>query len=215
MKVGILGSGIVGQVLGKGFASLGHDVKMGSREPGSDAIKQWVAGVGGRASAGTVAEAAAFGEVAVLATRWDGTENAIRLAGPQTLAGKVVIDVTNPLVFAPNAPPRLALGHTTSAGEQVQRWLPEARVVKAFNSVGNAHMFRPQFPGGPPDLFICGNDAAAKRTVTEIGKAFGWPGVINIGGIDGARLLEPLAMLWIVHGIRSNSWNHAFKLLRK
>lgn len=215
MKVGILGSGIVGQVLGKGFASLGHDVKMGSREPGSDAIKQWVAGVGGRASAGTVAEAAAFGEVAVLATRWDGTENAIRLAGPQTLAGKVVIDVTNPLVFAPNAPPRLALGHTTSAGEQVQRWLPEARVVKAFNSVGNAHMFRPQFPGGPPDLFICGNDAAAKRTVTEIGKAFGWPGVIDIGGIDGARLLEPLAMLWIVHGIRSNSWNHAFKLLRK
>ncbi len=215
MKVGILGSGIVGQVLGKGFASLGHDVKMGSREPGSDAIKQWIAGVGGRAAAGTVAEAAAFGEVAVLATRWDGTENAIRLAGPQNLAGKVVIDVTNPLAFAPNAPPRLALGHTTSAGEQVQRWLPEARVVKAFNSVGNPHMFRPQFPGGPPDLFICGNDAAAKQTVTEISKAFGWPSVIDIGGIDGARLLEPLAMLWIVYGIRSNSWNHAFKLLRK
>ena len=86
--------------------------------------------------------------------------------------------------------------------------------MKAFNIVGNAHMFRPQFPGGPPDMFICGNDASAKVKVTEILKAFGWD-VIDIGGIDGARYLEPLAMVWIMHGVRANSWNHAFKLLRK
>jgi len=214
MKVGILGSGNVGQALGAGFVALGHEVRMGSREPGSDTVKGWITRSGARASAGTFAEAAAFADTAALATLWSGTENAIRLAGPRNLAGKVVIDVTNPLVFTPNAPPRLALGHTDSAGEQVQRWLPDARVVKAFNIVGNAHMFRPQFPGGPPDMFICGNDAAAKKAVADICAAFGWP-AIDLGGIEGARLLEPLAMVWILYAIRSGSWNHAFKLLRK
>jgi len=96
----------------------------------------------------------------------------------------------------------------------VQRWLPDARVVKAFNIIGNAHMFKPQFPGGPPDMFVCGNDADAKKTVTDLCTGFGWP-VIDIGGIEGARLLEPLAMLWILHAIHSSSGNHAFRLLRK
>jgi hypothetical protein len=172
-----------------------------------------VARAGARASAGTFAEAAAHAEVAVLATLWAGTENALRLAGPQNLAGKVVMDATNPLDFG-HMPPRLALGHSDSGGEQVQRWLPGARVVKAFNIVGNAHMVRPQFPGGPPDMFICGDDQAAKRTVGEICAALGWP-VNDLGGLEMARYLEPFAMVWIVHGFRSNSWNHAFKLLRK
>ena len=163
---------------------------------------------------GTFADAAKFGDVVVLATSWSGTENALKLAGASSLAGKVVIDATNPLAFAPNAPPALAIGHTDSGGEQVQRWLPEARVVKAFNTIGHAHMFKPSFPGGPPDMFVCGNDADAKKTVTEICQAFGWP-VIDIGGIEGARLLEPICILWVLYGIRTNSWNHAFKLLRK
>lgn len=214
MKVGVLGSGVVGQALGAGFAALSHDVMMGTRDPGSEKVKAWVARTGEHASAGTFADAAAFAEVAVLATLWSGTEHAIRLAEPRNLAGKVVIDATNPLAYHPDAPPSLALGHTDSAGEQVQRWLPEARVVKAFNIVGNAHMVNPSFPGGPPDMFICGNDTAAKETVTGICEAFGWP-VTDIGGIEGARLLEPLAMLWVHYGIRSGSWNHAFKLLRK
>ncbi len=214
MKVGILGTGDVGQVLGAGLASLGHDVKMGSREPNADKVKTWVQKTGARASAGTFAQAAEFGELIVLATLWSGTENALKLARTENFKGKVVIDATNPLAFAPNAPPHLALGHTDSGGEQVQRWLAGARVVKAFNTVGNAHMVKPQFAGGPPDMFICGNDEAAKKTVTGILDAFGWA-VIDIGGIGGARLLEPMCILWVAYGIRSGSWNHAFKLLRK
>lgn len=213
-KIGVLGTGDVGRVLGAGFAALGHQVKIGSREPDSEKVQKWVAEHGAHASAGTFAETADFGSVLVLATLWSGTQSAIELAGPGRFAGKVVIDATNPLAFKPNAPPGLALGHTDSGGEQVQRWLPEAHVVKAFNTVGNAHMVNPSFPGGPPDMFICGNDDAAKKTVSELLTAFGWPS-IDIGGIEGARLLEPMCLLWVMHGIRSGSWNHAFKLLRK
>ncbi len=213
MKIGILGSGNVGQALGLGFAAHGHDVKMGTRSPESDKVKAWLAQAGSRASAGSYAQAAAFADVAVLATSWSGTENALGLAGPDHLAGKVVIDVTNPLDFSGGVP-RLVLGHTDSGGEQVQRWLPRARVVKAFNTVNNADMVHPQYEGGPPDMFLCGNDDDAKRTVTEICVAFGWP-VIDLGGIEGARLLEALAMLWILYGFRNNTWRHAFKLLRK
>jgi hypothetical protein len=214
MRIGIIGSGDVGRALGGGLATLGHDVMLGTREPASDKARAWVAKVGGRAAAGTFAQAAEHAEVAILATLWAGTENALRLAGAGRLAGKVVIDATNPLDFAHGVPPRLALGHTDSGGEQVQRWLPDARVVKAFNIVGNAHMVKPQFPGGPPDMFVCGNDAAAKTTVGEICGALGWP-VHDLGGIEAARYLEPLAMVWIVHGFKTNAWNHAFKLLRK
>lgn len=126
-----------------------------------------------------------------------------------------MIDATNPLDTSHGPPPRLAVGFDDSAGELVQRWLPGARVVKAFNIVGNASMFRPQFPGGPPDMFICGNDAAAKTTVTEICTSFGWPGAVDLGSIEMARYLEPLAMVWITFGIHSRTWSHAFKLLRK
>ncbi len=214
MKIGILGTGDVGQALGTGFATLGHDVKIGSRDPNQEKITAWVNKAGAKASAGTFAEAAAFGELAVLCTIWTGAENAIRLAGPDHLAGKVVIDTTNPLDFSSGIPPKLAVGHTDSAGEQVQRWLPHSRVVKAFNIVGSPHMFKPEFPGGPPDMFICGDDDPAKATVTDLLKTFGWS-VIDIGGIECARYLEPLAMVWIRHFFRVNSVNHAFKLLHK
>jgi predicted dinucleotide-binding enzyme len=214
MKAGILGTGDVGKVLGGGLARLGHEVMMGSRNPQSDKVKDWVGKTGRRASGGSFAETAAFGEVLFLATLWTGTENAIRLAGQRNFAGKVVVDATNPLDFSAGIPPKLALGHTNSGGEQVQQWLPEARVVKAFNMVGNALMVNPQLPGGPPDMFICGNDEAAKKTVTEILTAFGWS-TIDFGGIEGSRLLEPLCLLWVLYGVRTNSWNHAFKLLRK
>ena len=213
-KIGILGTGDVGKALGNGFVALGHDVQMGSREAKNEKAAAWAAKAGSHASTGTFTEAARFADVAIVATSWSGTENALTLAGPDNLAGKVVIDATNPLVFSPNAPPALALGHTDSGGEQVQRWLPKSYVVKAFNIVGNAHMVNPQFPGGPPDMFICGNDAEAKKTVVEILRAFGWPS-IDIGGIEGARLLEPICVLWVLYGIRSGSWNHAFQLLRK
>ena len=207
MKIGILGTGDVARALAKGFALTGHEVKFGTRDPSSDKAKPL--------SAVSFADAATFADLAVLATLWAGTENALRLAGPDRLAGKVVIDTTNALDFSQGPPPRLALGHTDSAGEQVQRWLPKARVVKAFNIVGNAFMVQPKFPDGVPDMFLCGNDAAAKQTVGDICAAFGWPPVIDLGGIEMSRYLEPLAMIWIVYGFKTNTWSHAFKLLRK
>ena len=214
MRIGILGSGGVGQDLGLGFIGLGHDVKMGSRNPARDEIKAWLAKAGKRASGGSFAEAAVFGELAVLAILWTGTENAIHLAGPENLAGKVVIDVTNPLLFRPNALPGLAVGGVDSAGEQVQRWLPKAKVVKAFNSVNHAHMFKPSFPDGPPDMFICGDDAAARETVAGICRDFGW-GVVDMGKLEAARLLEPLALIYILNAIQTGNWDYAFKLLKK
>jgi predicted dinucleotide-binding enzyme len=213
MRAGVLGTGDVGQVLGAAFATLGHEVRMGSRTPDNEKARAWVARVGHRASAGTFADAAAFGELIVLATLWEGTEHALRLAGAESFAGKVVIDATNPLDFSAGMP-RLAVGHTDSGGERIQRWIPDARVVKAYNTIGNAHMFHPDFPGGPPDMFICGNDDAAKETVREINAEFGFE-TVDIGGIEGARYLEPLAMVWISYAIRTGTWNHAFKLLRK
>lgn len=214
MKIGILGSGDVGQVLGSGFANRGHEVMMGSRSPEQDRVACWVKKNQGLVSAGSFAEAALFCDVAVLATLWTGTSNAIQLAGSENLAGKVVMDATNPLLFAEGEAPRLDTNGDGSAGEQVQSWLPESHVVKAFNIVGNPHMVDPNFPGGPPDMFICGNDEPAKVTVTGLVEELGWL-VIDQGGIESSTYLESLAMLWIGQYIATGSGDHAFKLLRK
>ena len=214
MKIGILGTGDVGRALGSAFIARGHEVKVGSREAANEKAAAWVSTSGTNASTGTFADAAEFGDVIVLALLWSGTENALKLARAENFAGKVVIDATNPLLFEPGKPIALALGHTDSGGEQVQRWLPSARVVKAFNTVGNALMFKPDLPGGPPDMFIAGNDNAAKQTVAAILDSFGWV-TIDVGGIEGSRLLEPLCILWVEYGMRTGTWNHAFKLLRK
>ena len=187
---------------------------MGSRNPNQEKVKAWLDKTGQGVSAGIFAEAAAFAEVAVLATSWEGAENVIRLADRRNLAGKIVIDAANPLDFSAGVTPKLVIGHTNSGGEEVQRWLPASQVVKTFNTVGNPHMVNPQFPGGPPDMFICGNHAQAKHTVTDFLKAFGWS-VIDLGGIERSRYLEPLAMIWILHFFNTQNGNHALKLLRK
>ncbi len=214
MKVGVLGTGDVGQALGKAFVTCGHEVKLGSREANNEKAAAWVKGVGAKGSAGTFAEAARFGEMVVIATLGVATESAVKAAGPENFRGKVVIDSTNPLDFSAGMAPKLAIGHTDSLGERVQRLLPGAHVVKAFNTVGNAHMFRPSFPGGPPDMLFCGNDEEAKKKVEGILKEFGW-NPADIGGIEGSRYLEPMCIVWVLYGVRTNSWNHAFKLLRK
>jgi predicted dinucleotide-binding enzyme len=219
MKIGILGSGDVGRRLGDGFIELSHMVRIGTRNPSKGEVVQWVSNHGGeegKASAGTFTEAASFGDMIVIATSWDGTSNAIKMADPTNFAGKIVIDVTNPLDFSKGMPPKLAVGYSDSAGETVQRLIPEAKVVKAFNIVGNPHFVHPDFPnGGPPSMFICGNDEEAKKVVKDnILTKFGWE-TIDMGGIDGARLLEPLAFLWITYYFRTGTGNHAFKLLRK
>ena len=210
VRVGVLGSGDVGRVLATGFLNLGHAVKIGTRDP--EKLRAWADAAGSRASLGSFADAARFGDIVVLATLGTGTESAINLAGPAGFAGKVVIDATNPLEFAPGAPPRLSISGNDSLGEHVQRLLPDAKVVKAFNTVGNALMIDPQLPGGPPDMFLCGNDDDAKKLVSQICQHFGW-GVIDIGGIEGSRYLEAMCMVWVYHGLRSGSWTHAFKML--
>jgi predicted dinucleotide-binding enzyme len=214
MKIGILGTGDVGRALGRGFIETGHDVKMGSREANNEKAAAWAKKAGPKASTGTFADAAAFGEVVVLATLGVANPEVIRAAGTEKFRSKVVIDATNPLDFAAGMPPKLATGPQDSGGEQVQKLLPEARVVKAFNIVGNAHMFRPDFPGGPPDMIFCGNDAEAKQVVDRILKDFGW-NTSDIGGIESSRYLEGMCVVWVLDGIRGGSWNHAFKLLRK
>jgi len=211
VHVGVLGSGDVGRVLAAGFASLGHEVTIGSRDPGK--LQEW-ASASTRITAGTFAEAARFGDILVLATLGAGAAEAVKLAGLEAFDGKVLIDATNPLDFSKGMPPTLFVGTTDSLGEQIQRLIPKGRVVKAFNTVGNAHMINPQFPGGPPDMFICGNDADAKKIVSQICDAFGW-GVIDLGGIESSRYLEPMCLVWVLHGVLSSSWNHAFKMLHK
>lgn len=214
MKVGILGSGDVARALGKGFLAAGHDVILGSRTAGNEAVAEWLLTTGGRARAGTFEEAAKWGEVVVVAVRGVSTPEAVASAGPDAFSGKVVIDVTNPLVFSERAP-SLVIAGTSSAGEELQKLLPKAHVVKAFNIIGNEHFHHPTFPGGPPDMFLCGNDAGAKETVTGILHEFGWPNVIDIGGIEGSRELESLCILWVKAARALGTFDIGFKLLRK
>ena len=212
-KIGILGTGDVGRALGKGFTGHGHKTMLAGREANNEKAAAWAKEVGANGSTGTFADAAKFGDVLVLATSWSGTENVIKLAGADHFKDKIVIDATNPLAMGP-AGPSLALAGNDSGGEQVQRWLPGAHVVKAFNTIGNGVMVNPKFEAGKPDMFIAGNDAEAKKAVTTVLEVFGWE-TIDLGGIESARLLEPLAMIWVKYGFANNSWGHAFKLLRK
>ena len=215
MKIGILGSGPVGQRLGAAFADLGHEVMLGSREPGQEKIKNWISSTGKNGKAGSFSETASFGELIVLSTLWTGTESALKLAGQSSLKGKIIIDTTNPLDFSKGMPPSLNPTGHDSGGEQVQRWLPDSKVVKCFNIVGNTYMYKPDFPDGKPDMFICGNDEGAKKKVLEILNDFGWDGRMDLGGIENSRYLEAMCIVWVIYGMKTNSWNHAFKMLRK
>jgi predicted dinucleotide-binding enzyme len=214
MKIGIFGTGDVGRALGRAFVTLGNETLMGSRAAGNDKARAWVAEAGPKAKEGTFADAAAFADVVVLATLGAATEDAIEMAGPERLRGKVIIDATNPLDFSGGMPPKLFVGHTDSLGERIQRLCPDAHVVKCFNTVGNASMFRPAHAGGPPTMFICGNSDDAKGKVGAILKDFGWD-VADIGGIEGSRELESMCLLWVRYALRSGVWTHAFKLLPK
>ena len=214
MNVGVLGTGDVGQALGRGFVALGHTVKLGGRDRTNPKAQAWAESQGPKASSGTFEDAARFGEWVVLATLGTAVDDVLRAAGKDALRGKIVIDTTNPLDSSQGFPPRLFVGHIDSLGERVQRALPESKVVKAFNIVGNPHMFRPDFPGGPPDMLIAGNDPEAKQKVAALLKDFGWPAT-DLGGIEASRVLEPMCVAWVLYGARTNTWNHAFKLLKK
>ncbi|HEV3221510.1 MAG TPA: NAD(P)-binding domain-containing protein [Puia sp.] len=214
MKIGILGSGEVAQTLGTAFLTEGYEVKLGSRNPLKDVLKKWKAKNPG-AKTGTFQEAAAFGELLVLAVAGHAVFQVLEAAGLINLEGKIIIDVTNPAAAAP--PEKGLLKLTTSFDrslmEDLQMLVPKAKFVKAFNSVGNDLMYKPSFKEGKPTMFICGNDELAKKQVTTILDLFGWE-TEDMGFVESARAIEPLSVLWCIPGFLRNQWTHAFKLLK-
>ena len=209
--VAILGTGVVGIALAKGFLARGERVVFGTRDQGAGPAQAALAAVPG-AQAASLVDAARMADMAVLALPWNAIASALTPGLANALSGKVVIDASNPLDFA-GGRPSLAIGHTNSAGETVQGLLPEARVVKAFNIITAGHMVQPRFTDGQPDMFIAGNDPQAKADVAEVLRDFGWRSAIDLGGIEQSRLLEPLAMIWITYGFTHQHWTHGFSLL--
>ena len=212
-RVGVLGTGEVGRRLAEGFRSRGHDVMIGSRDPGKPELREWLSGAGAGIEAGTFAQTAAHGELLALAVLGDAAEEAIADAGAANFSGKVVIDAMNPLDFSHGFPPKLSITGEDSLGERVQRALPDANVVKAFNTIGNPYFVEPGFGEGRPTMLIAGNDQAAKRTVTDVLADFGWSDTLDIGGIEGSRELEAICIVWVKIGGARGAWDHGFKLL--
>jgi predicted dinucleotide-binding enzyme len=210
-RFSVLGSGAVGKVLATGLKTHGYDVRIGSRTPAKLAEFSKSSSI----PADTFAGVAGWGDALVLAVKGTAAENALLEAGAVNLKDKLVLDTTNPI--APEAPEdgviRFFTGPNSSLMEQLQAAFPDARFVKAFNSVGNASMVNPSYPGGKPTMFYCGNDAGAKAVVARIIDQFGWEGA-DMGTVKAARAIEPLCQLWCIPGFRENSWRHAFRLLR-
>jgi len=211
MKVGVIGSGVVGQTLAAGFLKHGHEVTIGTGHPAK--LADW-SKTNAKAKLGSFSDAAAFGEVVVLAVGGSVAAEALRTAGIKNLKGKPVIDVCNPIAGAPvNGVLPFFTAMNTSLMEHLQKEFPEAHFVKAFNSVGAAQMVNPAYKEGRPTMFICGNNDGAKATTAKILDQFGWE-TADMGKAEAARAIEPLCMLWCILGFTKNEWTHAFKLLR-
>jgi predicted dinucleotide-binding enzyme len=213
IRVGVLGSGEVGRRLAEGFHSRGHDVMIGSRDPAKPDLREWLSDGGAGIEAGTFAQTAAYGHLLVLAVLGDAAEAAIADAGAGNFTGKVVIDTMNPLDFSGGFPPKLSICGDDSLGERVQKALPDAKVVKAFNTIGNPYFVDPKFPDGRPTMMIAGDDEAAKRTVADVLADFGWSDTVDIGGIEGSRELEAICIAWVKIGGARGAWDHGFRLL--
>jgi predicted dinucleotide-binding enzyme len=209
----VLGTGEVGRRLAAGFRSRGHDVVIGSREPGKSELREWLSDDGDGVEAGTFAQAAAHGELLVLAVLGNVAEEVIGDAGAENFSGKVVIDAMNPLDFSGGFPPKLSIAGEDSLGERVQRTLPDAKVVKAFNTIGNPYFVDPSFSEGRPTMLIAGDDEEAKRTIVDVLADFGWSDVVDIGGIEGSRELEAICIAWVKIGGARGAFDHGFKLL--
>jgi 8-hydroxy-5-deazaflavin:NADPH oxidoreductase len=210
-KVGVLGSGQVGQVLSDGFLKHGYEVMRGSRDPSK--LAGWRVAAGSNAATGTFAEAARFGDIVALCVKGSAAEEAVGLCG-DGLNGKVVLDATNPLSDTPpvNGVLVFLTGPNESLMERLQKRAPAAKFVKAFSSAGSSLFVDPQLPA-KPTMFICGNDAVAKDVTRTILDQFGWE-TEDCGGVEGARAIEPLCILWCIPGFLRNDWVHAFKMLR-
>lgn len=214
MRVGILGSGPVGQTLGRGFAEHHHDVMLGSRTPDRPELQKWKQTAGGKVSLGTFADAARHGELVVICSLGTAALEVLDHARPANLRGKVLIDTTNALDLSKGMPPGLFTGPADSLGERIQKKLPQAKVVKCFNIVPNPVMTHPTISGDRPTMMIAGNDRAAKEQVTAVLREFGWSGAIDLGGIEEARWLEALVPLWVRVAVQLDNSNIAFKVLQ-
>jgi len=197
MKIGILGTGMVGETLGTKFVQLGHQVKMGSRTANNENAAKWVAKNGTNASAGTFAQAAEFGDMVFLCLKGDVEMDVVRSVGQKAFGNKPVIDVSNPLDFSRGMPPSLSICNTNSLGEEVQKALPSARVVKTLNIVNCEVMVEPNKAGAQPTMLICGNDSKAKADVTTLLKSLGWTDIIDLGDITKSRATEMLLPIWL------------------
>ena len=215
MNLGVLGTGMVGNTIGSKLVQLGHSVKMGSRSAGNAKAVEWVMANGDHASQGTFADAASHGEIIFNCTSGTGSLQALGLAGASNLRGKILVDIANALDFSKGMPPSLTVCNTDSLGEQIQRAFPDAFVVKALNTVNCKLMVSPSIVPGDHDLFICGNDANSKDTVSQIlQKWFGWKSVIDVGDITGARATEMLLPLWVRLMGKFQTPNFNFKIVR-
>jgi hypothetical protein len=209
MKIGIIGTGNVGSALGKSWASKGHQILFGTRQPESEKVQKLLAKVGDGGTAVPIANAIQQADIVVLATPWNVVGQVIHTVA--NWKGKIVIDATNPI--APGL--QLAVGYTTSAAEQLAAYLPGAHVVKAFNTTGSENMLDPLYKGEPITMFICGDDEDAKATVTELAETLGFE-VADVGGLETARLIEPMALVWINLAIKQGlGRNIAFKLVHR
>jgi predicted dinucleotide-binding enzyme len=210
-KVAILGSGQVGETLANGFLEHGYAAMRGSRQPAK--LEAWKKSAKGDAQIGTFADAATWGEIIVLAVKGSAAESVLDQAGLANLAGKTIIDTTNPIGDA--RPQGGVIVYFTNANEslmeRLQKKAPQSKLVKAFNSVGAAVMVNPKFEL-PPSMFICGNDAGAKAQATEILTKFGWE-TVDVGPVEAARPIEALCQLWCLPGFLRNDWAHAFKYM--
>jgi predicted dinucleotide-binding enzyme len=211
-KIGVIGSGQVGQTLADGFLKHGHEVMRGSREPAK--LADWQKGAGGKAQVGSVVDTAKFGDIVVLAVKGAAAEEAIALCA-KALEGKLVLDATNPIADRPptNGVLSFFTGPNDSLMERLQKRAPKVRFVKAFSCVGNGLMVNPKL-ASKPSMFICGNDSAAKEQARAILDVFGWE-TEDMGSVEAARAIEPLCMLWCIPGLLRNDWGgRAFKVVR-
>lgn len=198
MRIGILGTGVVGSTIATKLVAVGYDVRMGSRSAGGEKATQWVRQAGGQSSEGTFADAAAHGEIVFNCTSGAGALDALRAAGSKNLSDKILVDVANPLDFSQGMPPTLFVCNTDSLGEQIQRAYPQTKVVKTLNTVTSAVMVNPSLIAAEQTMFVSGNDAAAKETVVALLKRdFGWKKVFDLGDITGARAQEMHLALWL------------------
>jgi predicted dinucleotide-binding enzyme len=215
MKIGILGTGVVGETFGNKLLTLGHEVKIGGRQPTNEKGEAWAKKAGDKGSYGTFADAAAFGELVFNCTKGEGAVAAVT-AAKAGLAGKVLVDVTNPLDFSGGFPPTLSVFGKDSLGEQIQRALPDTKVVKSFNTINCEVMVDAARVGGDSDLFVSGNDAEAKATVSRFAREqFGWKNIVDLGDITTARGTEAYLLLWVrLYGaLKSGDFN--IKIVKK